>query len=91
MTEKPKDQRLLRFVCGGLTGAIVKVEQLLTLLTLQSSVAPIERMKILYETQTMLTGHQKLEYTGLSRAFKLVWERDGLLGFWKGNGISLLR
>eukprot|EP01127_Copromyxa_protea_P014981 TRINITY_DN4249_c0_g2_i1.p1 TRINITY_DN4249_c0_g2~~TRINITY_DN4249_c0_g2_i1.p1 ORF type:complete len:304 (+),score=32.09 TRINITY_DN4249_c0_g2_i1:30-941(+) len=80
MTEKPKDQILLRLVVGGLTGAIVK-----------SSVAPIERMKILYETQTMLSGHQKLQYTGILKAFGQVWKRDGLFGFWKGNGISLMR
>lgn len=48
-------------------------------------------MKILYETQTMLGGHQKLQYTGLAQAFVTVWNRDGLLGFWKGNGINLLR
>lgn len=48
-------------------------------------------MKILYETQTMFTGPQKLQYTGILKAFNTVWKRDGFLGFWKGNGINLLR
>jgi len=63
-----------------LTGAIVK-----------SSLAPIERMKVLFETQTMLTGHQKLQYTGIVTSFIKVWKRDGFLAFWKGNGVNLLR
>jgi len=71
----------LRLLCGGLTGAIVK-----------TTVAPVERLKILTETQTMFTSStDKLKYKGIIRSATIVWRESGFRGFFRGNGANLIR
>jgi len=79
-TEGSESSKLLRLLCGGITGATVK-----------TAVAPLERLKILYETQTMFTTVDKLKYTGLINSIQITWQESGLRGFWRGNGANLLR
>uniref|UniRef100_A0A6B2LDC8 ADP/ATP translocase n=1 Tax=Arcella intermedia TaxID=1963864 RepID=A0A6B2LDC8_9EUKA len=67
-------------LCGASAGAIVK-----------TFVAPIDRLKILYETQTMFTTPDKLKYTTITKSIKVVKNESGLVGFWRGNTANLLR
>lgn len=62
-------------IAGGFAGALSK-----------SAVAPLERVKILWQTRT--AGFQTLGvYQSLNRLFK----HEGFLGLYKGNGASVIR
>ncbi|KAM7255663.1 hypothetical protein ACFE04_008561 [Oxalis oulophora] len=60
---------------GATTGAVTK-----------SAVAPLERIKILYQTRTQ--GFQSI---GVYPSFTKVIKHEGLLGLYKGNGAAVLR
>lgn len=62
-------------IAGGAAGAVAK-----------TSVAPLERIKILLQTRT--EGFRSL---GVYRSLKKVVKHEGILGFYKGNGASVLR
>ncbi|KAL6051686.1 hypothetical protein QOT17_019044 [Balamuthia mandrillaris] len=62
-------------VAGGIAGAISR-----------SSVAPLERLKIIFQTQP-----HPPKYTGVLQAMKLIYAEEGLLGFFKGNGTNVIR
>jgi solute carrier family 25 phosphate transporter 23/24/25/41 len=63
------------FLAGGLAGAISR-----------STVAPLERIKILFQTQ----GHPP-KYVGIGQALSVIWKEEGLRGYFKGNGANVLR
>ncbi|MQM08410.1 hypothetical protein Taro_041266 [Colocasia esculenta] len=62
-------------VAGGVAGACSK-----------TAVAPLERVKILLQTRT--EGFQSI---GVFQSLKKVKKHDGISGFYKGNGASVLR
>lgn len=62
-------------IAGGAAGAFAK-----------TAVAPLERVKILMQTRT--EGFKSL---GILQSLKKVKQYDGILGFYKGNGASVLR
>ncbi|GLT97251.1 hypothetical protein SLE2022_148240 [Rubroshorea leprosula] len=62
-------------IAGGAAGAFAK-----------TAVAPLERVKILLQTRT--EGFQSL---GVYQSLKKVLKHEGFLGFYKGNGASVLR
>ncbi|XVF35316.1 hypothetical protein REPUB_Repub18cG0135200 [Reevesia pubescens] len=62
-------------IAGGAAGAFTK-----------TTVAPLERIKILLQTRT--NGFQSL---GVYQSLRKVLKHDGLLGFYKGNGASVIR
>uniref|UniRef100_A0A1D1XUZ2 Graves disease carrier protein n=1 Tax=Anthurium amnicola TaxID=1678845 RepID=A0A1D1XUZ2_9ARAE len=62
-------------IAGGASGACSK-----------TAVAPLERVKIILQTRT--EGFQSL---GVYQSLKKIKEHDGILGFYKGNGASVLR
>ncbi|GKV03635.1 hypothetical protein SLEP1_g15910 [Rubroshorea leprosula] len=62
-------------IAGGAAGAFAK-----------TAVAPLERVKILLQTRT--EGFQSL---GVYQSLKKVLKHEGVLGFYKGNGVSVLR
>lgn len=49
-------------------------------------VAPLERTKILFQTQ-----NATFRSLGLLQSFSLIHKNEGLLGFYKGNGASVMR
>ncbi|GLT25598.1 hypothetical protein SLA2020_007190 [Shorea laevis] len=61
-------------IAGGAAGAFAK-----------TAVAPLERVKILLQTRT--EGFQSL---GVYQSLKKVLKHEGVLGFYKGNGASVL-
>lgn len=62
-------------IAGGAAGAFAK-----------TAVAPLERIKILLQTRT--EGFQSL---GVYQSLKKLLKQEGILGFYKGNGASVLR
>ncbi|CAN6456937.1 unnamed protein product [Victoria cruziana] len=62
-------------VAGGTAGGIAK-----------TCVAPLERVKILFQT-----SRDDFRGLGLRASFKKVLQTDGILGFYRGNGASVAR
>ncbi|XWS72434.1 hypothetical protein CRYUN_Cryun02cG0039400 [Craigia yunnanensis] len=62
-------------IAGGAAGAFAK-----------TTIAPLERIKILLQTRT--DGFQSL---GVYQSLKKVLKHEGVLGFYKGNGASVIR
>ncbi|EXB66845.1 Mitochondrial substrate carrier family protein B [Morus notabilis] len=62
-------------IAGGAAGAFAK-----------TAVAPLERIKILLQTRT--EGFHSL---GVGQSFKKLLKHEGVLGFYKGNGASVIR
>jgi solute carrier family 25 (adenine nucleotide translocator) protein 4/5/6/31 len=70
-------------VLGGVSGAIVK-----------TGMAPIERVKLLLQTQDsnpkIISGEEP-RYTGIGDCFKRVHAEQGMGAFWRGNLVNCLR
>ncbi|GMJ07615.1 CoA Carrier 1 [Hibiscus trionum] len=62
-------------IAGGAAGAIAK-----------TTIAPLERIKILLQTRT--DGFQSL---GVYQSLRKVLKHEGVMGFYKGNGASVIR
>merc|ERR1712107_895917 len=70
-------------VLGGVSGAIVK-----------TGMAPIERVKLLLQTQDsnpkIISGEEP-RYTGIGDCFRRVQSEQGMKAFWRGNLVNCLR
>eukprot|EP01005_Ploeotia_sp_CARIB1_P000858 NODE_215_length_1156_cov_596.018465_g210_i0.p1 GENE.NODE_215_length_1156_cov_596.018465_g210_i0~~NODE_215_length_1156_cov_596.018465_g210_i0.p1 ORF type:complete len:303 (+),score=67.05 NODE_215_length_1156_cov_596.018465_g210_i0:56-964(+) len=70
-------------VLGGVSGAVVK-----------TGMAPIERVKLLLQTQDsnpkILSGEQE-RYKGIGDCFSRVKSEQGMKAFWRGNLVNCLR
>merc|ERR1711937_481010 len=68
---------------GGVSGAVAK-----------TLMAPIERVKIVMQTQDsnpkILSGEEK-RYSGLGDCFRRVHAEQGMAAFWRGNLVNCLR
>lgn len=62
-------------IAGGTAGAFAK-----------TSVAPLERVKILLQTRT--EGYRSL---GVLQSLRKIWKQESFVGFYKGNGASVIR
>ncbi|KAL5221400.1 hypothetical protein ABZP36_026113 [Zizania latifolia] len=62
-------------IAGGVAGAVSK-----------TAIAPLERLKILLQTRT-----NEFSSLGVLKSLKKLRQHDGVLGFYKGNGASVLR
>eukprot|EP01129_Flabellula_baltica_P010428 TRINITY_DN4404_c0_g1_i1.p1 TRINITY_DN4404_c0_g1~~TRINITY_DN4404_c0_g1_i1.p1 ORF type:complete len:222 (+),score=31.36 TRINITY_DN4404_c0_g1_i1:17-682(+) len=51
--------------------------------------APLDRLKIILQTQQSV-GTQK-KYQGLLKSFVMIFNEDGLRGYWRGNGANVLK
>ncbi|CAD8100891.1 unnamed protein product [Paramecium sonneborni] len=74
-----RNQFLIDFLSGGLSGAIAK-----------TTCAPIERVKLLMQTANMNVKLTK-PYTGITDCFLRCVREDGVLSLWRGNGVNVLR
>merc|ERR1719305_295466 len=85
--QKVKKSKLEQFasdlLVGGVSGAVAK-----------TLMAPIERVKILMQTQDsnpkILSGEEK-RYSSLVDCFKRVNAEQGMAAFWRGNLVNCLR
>ncbi|CAO2842119.1 unnamed protein product [Amaranthus hypochondriacus] len=62
-------------IAGGVAGGVAK-----------SAVAPLERIKILFQTR-----QAEFKSVGLSGSFSKIARTEGILGFYRGNGASVAR
>jgi solute carrier family 25 (adenine nucleotide translocator) protein 4/5/6/31 len=71
------------FVAGGTSGAIAK-----------TCTAPIERVKLLIQTQDAnpkIVSGEVQRYTGIINCFSRVASEQGVLSFWRGNFTNVIR
>mmetsp|Transcript_15731 Transcript_15731/g.44017 ORF Transcript_15731/g.44017 Transcript_15731/m.44017 type:complete len:320 (-) Transcript_15731:209-1168(-) len=54
----------------------------------KTAVAPLERVKILMQVQSMSTGHK---YAGPWDALRSIGQREGFKAFYRGNGVNVVR
>jgi len=60
--------------------------------TTKTCVAPLERIKILFQLQAMVTTDGKNpKYRNIGHAVRTIYAQEGVLSFWKGNGTNVLR
>lgn len=62
-------------IAGGAAGGIAK-----------TIVAPLERVKILYQIR-----YQNVQFLGVVKSLRFIRKKEGFLGFYKGNGASVIR
>lgn len=65
----------MHLLAGGISGSIAK-----------SAVAPLDRVKILYQTRS-----QAYPYQGVFGTLKTIFVREGVSGLWRGNWSSVVR
>merc|ERR1712178_316184 len=74
---------LIDFCAGGVAGAVAK-----------TATAPIERVKLLIQTQDanpkILSGEVP-RYTGIFNCFTRVSSEQGMAAFWRGNTVNVIR
>merc|ERR1711898_1019 len=74
---------LIDFLAGGISGAIAK-----------TCTAPIERVKLIIQTQDAnprIMSGEIPRYTGILNCFTRVGSEQGILAFWRGNFVNILR
>ena len=68
-------------VAGGAAGIIARTAS-----------APLDRIKLLFQVQAMEgAGTSATAYTGVGQAFLKIYREEGILSFWKGNGVNVIR
>jgi len=80
---KKESNFLVDFAIGGVSGAIAK-----------TSTAPIERVKLLIQTQDAnpkIISGEVPRYTGIANCFTRVASEQGIAAFWRGNFTNILR
>ena len=66
---------------GGLAGIIARTAS-----------APLDRIKLLFQVQAMEgAGVSSTAYTGIGQAFAKIYREEGVLAFWRGNGVNVIR
>jgi len=80
---KKEGSFIVDFVLGGASGAVAK-----------TCTAPIERVKLLIQTQDAnprIISGEIPRYTGIGNCFSRVYSEQGLYAFWRGNFTNILR
>ena len=71
---------LLQLLCGGIAGA-----------TARSFVAPIDRVKILMQTQQLTVKDGKQRYNSVMQSLRYIVQNEGISKLWRGNGTNCIR
>lgn len=71
---------LKQFAAGGIAGAFAR-----------TCVAPIDRVKILWQTQHITSGGGPAKYTGISQTVKTIIKEEGIGKLWRGNLTNIFR
>ncbi|XP_065053461.1 uncharacterized protein LOC135682478 [Rhopilema esculentum] len=69
------DKHFKHFVAGGIAGAVSR-----------TCVSPLERNKILLQLQV-----HDAKFKGVFGTLKTIWKEEGIIGYFKGNGINVAR
>ncbi len=80
MSKKNKANFGLDFALGGVAAVISK-----------TLVAPIERVKLLLQTQHVNPALAGKEYTGIMNCFTRVAKDEGFKSLWRGNLTNIIR
>merc|ERR1711920_975050 len=83
MGKQGESNMLIDFVAGGTSGAVAK-----------TCTAPIERVKLLIQTQDAnpkIISGEVSRYTGIIDCFKRVTKEQGVVAFWRGNLTNIIR
>ena len=75
-TSSSQRELWIKFCCGAVAGGISR-----------TAVAPLERLKILLQTNTAGSDASQ----GTFRALARMWRAEGLQGLFRGNGVNVLR
>lgn len=67
-------------VSGGVAGAVSR-----------TSVAPLERIKILFQVQGLSAKGAPLRHVGIFESLVNLYQKEGVRGLWKGNGMNCVR
>ncbi|CUM51062.1 unnamed protein product [Debaryomyces fabryi] len=67
-------------ISGGIAGSAAK-----------TLIAPLDRVKILFQTSNPEFLKYRGKFSGLFRASKRIWNNDGLFGLFQGHSVTLLR
>lgn len=69
------------FFAGGFAGAVAR-----------TATAPLDRIKLLFQVQAMASsGTSGVAYTSLGQAAAKIYQEEGILAYWKGNGTNIIR
>ncbi|EEB05594.1 hypothetical protein SJAG_00612 [Schizosaccharomyces japonicus yFS275] len=68
------------FACGGLSGIVSR-----------TLTAPLDRLKVLLISNTQRQPLFSLHHSALLEASKTVWRKNGIRGFYVGNGLNILK
>jgi solute carrier family 25 phosphate transporter 23/24/25/41 len=79
-----KDDRssviIKQLIAGGVAGAVSR-----------TVVSPFERMKILFQVQSIHQSSNVPQYRGLMGTLTQIYKNDGIIGYFKGNGTNCIR
>mmetsp|Transcript_45252 Transcript_45252/g.115807 ORF Transcript_45252/g.115807 Transcript_45252/m.115807 type:complete len:299 (-) Transcript_45252:65-961(-) len=84
-TDKTYLQRIVdgsrMFLAGGTAGACAR-----------TATAPLDRIKLLFQVQGLASsGTSAVAYTGVGQAAMKIYKEEGVLAYWKGNGVNIIR
>jgi len=74
------DRTRKQLFCGGLAGVLSR-----------TMVAPIDRVKILLQTQAVAAGMSSNKYGGVRGTIRTVIQEEGVRMLWRGNGPNCIR
>jgi len=57
----------------------------------KTAIAPLERIKILYQVQGMMPADVPRKYKGIMQTLSAVYREEGLKGWYRGNGANCIR
>ena len=79
--ERRVRETFLQLAAGGAAGAIAR-----------TFVAPIDRVKILMQTQHIIRGASETpKYTSLAQSLRTIIKDEGVAKLWRGNGVNCIR
>ena len=79
-TNQKKSNFVQDFFLGGISGSIAKTVS-----------APIERVKLLLQTQESNFQLTQNKYKGIGDCFIRIYKEEGALAYWKGNWANIIR
>mmetsp|Transcript_73405 Transcript_73405/g.153213 ORF Transcript_73405/g.153213 Transcript_73405/m.153213 type:complete len:303 (-) Transcript_73405:130-1038(-) len=75
-----RGMRLDTLLAGGIAGGCAR-----------TITAPLDRVKILMQTQRITSGGAQDKYQGLWQSLVRVYKEDGFRSYWRGNGANCIR
>mmetsp|Transcript_69620 Transcript_69620/g.115658 ORF Transcript_69620/g.115658 Transcript_69620/m.115658 type:complete len:314 (-) Transcript_69620:234-1175(-) len=75
-----RNPQLQNFLAGGTAGIVSR-----------TAVAPLERVKILFQVQALSAQGKPLRHTSIWHSLTAMYRVEGALGMWKGNGANCIR